>query len=157
MREIRLSNGAVALVDDEDYERISAHKWREMVSYGIHYAIRSMYDEEHRQHTITMHRQIMAAPADMVVDHKDRNGLNNQRGNLRLCTSGQNIRNQKSRGGYRGIYSNRRRWVARACINGKQQYLGSFPTPEAAALAWNKAIIEAGLGEFATLNDVKEA
>ena len=169
MKEIRLPNGAAALVDDEDYEALAGYAWHEMVSGGLRYAIRD--NPKGSPRTIMMHRQIMSAPAGMDVDHWDNDGLNNRRANLRVCTRSQNAHNRHGRRRntqfenstsarpatqYRGVYKNGRSFIATVGLNGKANYLGSYPTPEAAALAYNQAIIDAGLAEFAPLNVITE-
>ena len=91
-KEILLTQGQVAIVDDEDYKRISQWKWSYRRNPRSHYgyAYRGM-----NGHHISMHRLIMNAPDDLEVDHIDRNGLNNCRFNLRLATRSQQRANQK--------------------------------------------------------------
>ena len=91
---------------------------------------------------------------DKVVDHIDGNTLNNQRSNLRTCTQGENMRNQKissrNTSGIKGVSwsKNRERWLACIKGNGKQIYLGHFICPLMAKLAYNKAAVKYH-GEFA--------
>ena len=94
MKEIKLTQEKVALVDDEDYELVNEYKWY-FDSKG--YAARNSYTYEGRKigKTILMHREISKAPTGIYVDHKDHNKLNNQKCNLRLCTRLQNQRNLK--------------------------------------------------------------
>lgn len=156
MKEIPLTRGMVALVDDEDYERMGQHKWCTLVQPRRSvYAVR--YDKEHN--LIYMHCEIMPTRPGLVVDHINGNGIDNRHENLRYCTNSQNLLNRiaKPRNGYRGITPGRNgKWRAYCHIGGQFKALGTYPTPEAAALAWNKAIIDAGLAEFATLNQVPE-
>ena len=99
VREVQLSKGKVALVDDADYEFLSQWKWcASLESRGTKwYAIRWSKKSEHgdgKKFKIRMHRVLMGLqPKDdsIVVDHKDRNGLNNQRDNLELVTQRENM------------------------------------------------------------------
>lgn len=109
--------------------------------------------------TTYMHRLILGlVPGDgQRVDHRDLNGLNNVRSNLRLCTSSQNLANGPRRvdntSGYRGVGWDRqhRRWVAKIQVRGRTMNLGLFRSPEQAALAYDAAARE-HFGEFARPN-----
>lgn len=153
MREIPLTQGYVALADDEDYEWLSQWRWTVLVRKGRRYAYRGVFDNGKRVASMYMHRQILGLPPRApLVDHADHNGLNNQRGNLRIATNGQNIANQqgvRAGSGYRGVYSCGNIW--RAAIGAKSRHLGTFPTSEEAARAYDKAAFERW-GEFASLN-----
>ena len=86
----------------------------------------------------------MFAPSHLVVDHIDRNGLNNCRANLRLCTAAQNMRNIVSNVGatsrYKGVHWNKRmkRWAAAIQFEKKKYHLGYFTDQIAAAKAYDK-------------------
>lgn len=141
MKEIALANGrGVALVDDEDYERLSAESWRLRLSGNSRYAVSG--------DGVLMHRMILETPAGMDTDHVDLNGLNNQRSNLRVATRSQNKANQPIRGarsGFKGVRRNHdgeRPWMARIKVRGRTIYLGSFQTPEAAHDAYAAAAKE---------------
>lgn len=144
MKEIQLTRGFVALVDDEDFERLNQFKW---CLYN-QYAGRKLKSTEGPRNTARlMHHELLP---DIVkgkthVDHKDRNKLNNQRNNLRYCTQGQNTLNSivLSESGLRGV-----RFVARnpkkpyhayININRKQRHLGYFATELEAIKAYNDA------------------
>jgi len=150
MKEIKLTKGQVALVDDEDFEWLNQWKWYASQSpCGIFYAVRT---SKH----LTMHRLIMNTPDNMEVDHIDHNGLNNQRSNLRNCTSRQNHMNRrKIKSGtsiYKGVFANSTtRYVAYVRIEGKIKKIGSFKTEEDAARAYDEAA-KKYYGEFANLN-----
>ncbi len=155
MKEIPLTQGKVALVDDEDYEYLMQWKWRaQKCRDGNYYAVRTAYAPE--KHSILMHRLLLSAPDGLDVDHQSGDGTDNRRGNLRLVTTLQNISNQRKRrkntSGFKGV--DRRpgdRWRAKLTINYRQLTLGTFPTAEAAARAYDAAAIK-HFGEFANLN-----
>ena len=157
MKEIRLTQGYIAIVDDEDFERLSKQKWYPITGKYTVYAIRNGY-RDGRRVTVYMHREIMDEPRDMQVDHRDHNGLHNWRGNLRVCTRAENAMNAKKRAGtskYKGVCwsTNAGKWLAQAggILSGKQAYLGLFDGEDEAALAYNKFVSE-HFGEFAELN-----
>lgn len=107
-----------------------------------------------------MHREILGIMDSKIkVDHKDRNGLNNQRSNLRIATYSQNASNCKGRAGssskYKGVskLTTCRRWVAQIWKDKKKHYLGLFKTEKDAAIAYNKEA-EKLHGEFAYINKI---
>lgn len=158
MKTVKLSNGMEALVSDEDYERVAQYRWHAMpVNRGRVYAIHTVNDGQHTR-SVYLHRFIMDAPDGMMVDHRNGNGLDNQRDNLRIVTRSQNLHNRKPvPGRYRGVVKHNGRWLARISVGNKKRHLGTFATPEQAALAWNRAIIDAGLAEYATLNQIPQS
>lgn len=148
MKEIPLTQGKVALVDDEDYDYISQWKW--CVTTGR--AVRN------NGTTVFMHRVIMKTPAGMEVDHIDGNSLNNQKSNLRNCSHNNNQKNMRiSYKKYKGItyVGNVSGYKARLYCNGERIHLGFFKTEEEAALAYNEAAIKY-FGEFANLNIIRK-
>jgi len=154
MKKIYLKNKDVyALVDDEDFDELNQWKWYADEIGGVMYVKRRRYPD---RKMLYMHREILKA-GDNLVDHKDHNGLNNQRSNLRICSSSQNQWNKRSkRNGtskYIGVSYDisRGKWTARCCINYKNHNIGRFDTEVKAALAYNKKAIELH-GEFANLN-----
>lgn len=105
-------------------------------------------------------RVIMQAPKGIEVDHRNNDVLDNRRENLRFATRSQNNRNRRvnrnNKSGYKGVSVDKRcpdRWQAAIYVAPKQIRLGSFSTPEAAALAYNRAALKY-YGEFARLNEV---
>lgn len=114
-----------------------------------------------------MHRLILGAGAKETVDHKDGDGLNNQRSNIRLCTVAQNVRNRRKSSLARssrfkgvayapskssGIRTRKRNpWEARIWVGGRNKSLGRYSTEEDAARAYDRAAIE-HFGEFARTN-----
>lgn len=153
----------VAQVDDEDYEYLSQFRWYPLNLKQTTYAKRKIYHDG-IQETIMMHREIMKTPKGMEVDHRDRNGLNNQKSNLRNCTRSQNMMNREtpevSSSKYRGVMwvLKRKKWKVKACIktNGVSKHIGYFDVDEeAAARAYDReAMIRHG--EFAQLNFPEE-
>jgi len=153
MKEIPLTQGQIALVDDEDYEKLSKYKWYAHMSHGHYYAIRNIYTQNRKRSAVKMHRQIMGNIPNVQYDHTDGNGLNNCKNNLRRCTHGQNVMNSRKRANvssaYKGVYKIQgcNRWAAQA----NKQYLGLFASEVEAAKAYDKKAKEV-FGEFARLN-----
>lgn len=154
--------GRVALVDDEDYGLVSQYRWyvwenlKRRSPVGP-YAIAPIR-RDGKQTTIKMHILIMGQPG---IDHRNHNGLDNQRSNLRLATAGQNTHNMRAhRDGFsrfKGVSwsFDGNIWVAQICVNGHNRRLGRFPFEEEAARAYDAAAREAH-GEFACLNFPQE-
>ena len=152
--QIPLTQGKFAIVDDDDFEWLSAFKWQFTTDkYGNDYARR----KSHGRHII-MHREIMQAAHGIQVDHVDGHGLNNKRSNLRFATHAQNMMNKSVRRDSTVCFKGVRRrspskWDSRITANKKCIYLGYFKSPEDAARAYNEAAIKYH-GEFAHLNIV---
>lgn len=159
MREIPLSQGAVAKVDDEDYDWLIECKW---CLHSCGYAMRNT-SRKTGKHVSYMHREIMRRVVGELlsikkqVDHIDGDKLNNQRENLRLVSKGQNQMNGKPQRGstsqYKGVsWSNdRKKWVAQIKRAGKFHYIGRFESEDEAARAYDAKAKEL-FGEFAWLN-----
>lgn len=158
---VPLSQGKVALVDAADYSRIAKYKWTYLTKKrrgkSTQYARRSVWSKD-KQQTVYLHRFILNAPAHLHVDHKNGDGLDNRRANLRLATNTQNRCNVTSEvsfsvAGFRGVQPCRQegRFYARIRVNGQQVRLGIFDSAEAAARAYDAAAVKYH-GEFATLN-----
>lgn len=149
VKEVVLSKGKVALVDDEDFEMLMQSNW--CVNDG--YAFNS--------HLGRMHRFLLSAPDELMVDHRNGDRLDNRRSNLRPCTNSQNQANRRTaRGGsaFKGVTwqkrpSGRGMWKAVLVVNGVAMYLGTFRTDLEAAAAYNDAALK-HFGEFAHLNDL---
>ena len=161
MKEIILTQGKVALVDDEDFDFINQFKWYAAKQNPINnwYAFRLVYINN-KPANIMMHREIIKTPDGMETDHINHNGLDNRRCNLRVCTNYQNQANRKKRmtqstSKYKGVSwkKSEGRWIANIRINGVNKYLGSYKNEKEAALAYNKALNNS-FGDFALLNDV---
>lgn len=118
------------------------------------YVMRSDWPNHH----VRIHREIMGAMSDELVDHESRDALDNRRQNLRKATPSGNGGNsqQKKRSGssrFKGVWFERRRakWVAMIQVNGHKEWLGYFATERAAARAYDAAAI-AAFGDFARTN-----
>lgn len=154
MKTIPLTQGKIALVDDEDYERVmSLGPWAAVNKDGQWYAYANR-----RPGTLKMHRVIMDPPADRDVDHEDRDGLNNVRSNLRVATRTQNngnagVRNDNT-SGFKGVVRDNSRgcWKAQIGVKGKARFIGRFADPAEAAMAYDVAAL-AYFGEFALTNE----
>jgi hypothetical protein len=155
-KEIPLTQGKFAIVDDDDYERVSQFKW----CYDKKgYAVRGVtINGKHT--TQSMHRFIMNCPPGYEVDHKNGNGLDNRKENLRICTKAENVRNNYGRShntsGYKGVYWHKKakKWAAQLTTKGKNYHLGLYDNKEDAARAYNKKALEL-FGEFARINVIK--
>jgi hypothetical protein len=163
MKEVEISRGMVALVDDEDFEMVKRYRW-----FALVYKDRDLVYAAVKQSgtTLLMHRLIMNPLKCFFVDHRDHNGLNNTRDNLRLCTASQNLGNQRactSRSGinthskFKGVsfYKKSQRFLAYIKIGKKQKYLGSFNNEIDAAFAYDRKALEV-FGDFAYLNFPKK-
>lgn len=154
MKEIPLTQGYKALVDDIDYNRLNQFLWQVIIKENYSpYAYRT--DRTNGKETIYMHREILQC--DLKVDHRDGNGLNNQRYNLREATSQQNSfnitkRSKTTSSAYKGVCWNRqnKQWQSYIYFN-KKIHLGYFEDEIDAAIAYNNKAIEL-FGEFAKLN-----
>jgi len=100
-----------------------------------------------------MHREIINPPTDMLVDHIDGNGLNNQKSNLRICNKSQNGMNRRNNEGrqFKGVYPVGKKFVARIYIDGENKYIGNYETQAEAARAYDRAAIDL-FGRFAKTN-----
>lgn len=154
MKQIPLTQNKFAIVDDEDFDKVSQYKWYANFVNGTWYA------QTGRGKTAKkMHRLIMGlTDPKILVDHKDRNGLNNQKSNLREATFAQNMANRKNFGEskYIGVTPEKNGFRARIWNNGRTQYIGFFSDEIEAAKAYNTAALKLR-GEFANLNKFEDA
>lgn len=144
MKLIPLTQGKFAMVDDEDFEMLSAFKWYAYKKKKDHtfYAMRKSRAYGPKQKTIYMHRFLLGIiEIPIVADHKNGDGLDNQRKNLRLCSDSQNQMNRrkmmKGSSAFKGVTANGKSWQAQIKFNGRYVYLGCFKTEREAALAYN--------------------
>lgn len=157
MKEITLTKGFKAIVDDNDFNTLNAFKWKVQVSKHSCYANRVDYSSG-KPKIIYMHRFIKGVDdKNLVVDHKDHNGLNNTRENLRICSKSENAMNrnplQGSTSKYLGVCRYKGRWRAGLKHDYKQYHLGDYDDERQAALAYNKKAIDLH-GEFANINKI---
>jgi len=157
MKEIRLTQGKVALVDDVDFEEISKYKWYPLNSQLNHVCAFTCIKNKVNY----MHRMIINAPIGTMVDHINGNPLDNQRANLRLCTNAQNQQNRKTKGkgksDFRGLSFRKKwnTWEIHVRVNGRQTYIGSSKNEIEAAKLYDIAAIKFH-GEYASTNFPRE-
>lgn len=159
MKEIKLSQGKVALVDDADYDWLNQWKWHACKTSNNKSwtARRKSVGKGGRQINVHMHREILSVVQNGVeVDHKDGDTLNNQRHNLRACSRTENIFNTHSRGGtskHKGVCYNKSngKWAAQIAAKKHRIHIGYFDKEEDAAMAYN-TLAKKHHGEFAKLN-----
>lgn len=170
VKEIPLTQGKVALVDDEDYDLVSKYTWHSLKNGNTFYASRSVgCRKDKTKTTSSMHRLIMNFPkSPLKIDHINGNGLDNTRDNLRICTNSQNQMNSTTkRGGnssshYKGVSWNKKsgKWKASIgiTINGqyKNIYIGMFLCEHKAAQVYNEVAVNY-FGTFAKLNTINIA
>lgn len=172
-RTIPLTQGFVAIVDDEDFERVNAFKWYAHAGgskCGIAYAQRTVRITRGRggkSRKYQLHRFILGCEHGdgKIVDHIDGNPLNNQRSNLRVTDARGNATNitssaQQKRGGFKGVtwHPKGKKWQAqigagavKPCGRRRSIYLGLYADPVDAARAYDAAALKYH-GEFAALN-----
>lgn len=159
MKQIPLTRGLFALVDDEDYEFLMHWKWYAVPAPATFYAARNILGEDGKKRLRLMHRQILDVSERFVfIDHQNGNGLDNQRANIRMCTPSQNSSNRDANRDkivpIKGVQNiSNGKWIARICRNKKVIYLGCFETCEEAAHAYNEKAKELH-GGFARLNKI---
>lgn len=149
-----------ALVDDEDYERVAKYKWSAYISTRTVYAHRNFWING-KYTNVRMHRFILNAPKGTPVDHKNGEGLDNRRSNLRYCSLSQNQGNRRlqknNTSGYRGVSFKKdcplRPWRVEFQFQNNVIHVGQFATKEEAACAYNAKAKEL-FGDFARLNPV---
>jgi len=168
-KTIPLTQGQFALVDADDYEKLSKYNWCALKHGNVrkyYYASRSDSSGE-KAKNIRMHREIMGAPKGLDVDHINHDTLDNRKENLRVCTRRENLRNglgwAKSSSKYKGVAWQEirwnpsknyvQKWIAYIQIGDKVTRLGYFEDEKKAALAYNKEA-KKHFGEFTRLNNI---
>lgn len=146
MKQIPLTQGLFAIVDDDDFDWLMQFKWTTLNHPSGPCAYRQSFDRN-----VYMHRQIVNAQKGYFVDHKDRNRLNNLRSNLRICSPTQNVGNSRigssNKSGFKGVRFSKGAWEANITRDYRACYLGRFKDPKEAATAYDVAAIEY-FGEF---------
>lgn len=166
MTTITSDNGRQVFIDDEDLPLIAQYRWkvyqdsRDERKLHHQYATTYVRNSDGTFTGLLMHRLIMHAGPQQMIDHKDGNGLNNQKSNIRFCTHSQNMRNMRNRihtkSGFKGVAyqpKGRRPWIARIWYRKKKMYLGAYSTPQEAARKYNEYALKY-FGEYAHLNRV---
>jgi len=153
MREIPLTQGYSAIIDDVDFDDISQYKW----AYAHGYAVRSV-TLRGKQERIPMHVQIIGKVDGLEIDHINGDRLDNRRCNLRNVTHAQNSYNSASNIGtsrFKGVFRSKgtAKWRAVITVDGIRHSLGYFATEIDASLAYNAAATKY-FGEYARLNPV---
>jgi hypothetical protein len=156
-KELPLSRGLVAIVDDEDFEWVSEHKW--YAQKGLWPYVRRNIWVDGRCKTILLHRvilELMIEARHIYADHRNGDVLDNRRSNLRVCDNELNQANRRAKRdsghGYKGIaLQPSGRWSAKINVHGQRKHLGTFGCAEEAARAYDRAALESW-GDFARLN-----
>lgn len=159
MKQIPLTRGMFALVDDEDFKELSKYKWCAIRGKNTWYAMRKRrVGEAGRKKTCMMHRMILNVDdPNIFCDHKNGDGIDNRRCNLRQCSSSENGTNRpfqkNNTTGFKGVDFHKQRGKYRAIIQfkNKQYHIGLFQNAEDAARAYDEAARRLH-GEFAHLN-----
>jgi len=140
MREIPLTQGKVAIVDDIDYDFLMQFTWRAIPGRAAteYRAARNLpRDEAGKRPSVYMHRDVAKRAGILapIMDHIDHDPLNNRRSNLRPATNSQNLHNRNhdrnNTSGYPGVYYVKARgnYIAKIGYGGTQIYLGTFDDP----------------------------
>lgn len=153
----RLKHG-LCVIDMEDLPKVIDIRWHSVNNRGIYYAVTSR-----RRGGTFLHNVVLPPPEDKKVDHKDGNGLNNRRSNLRHATSAQNQQNKRKqvnckRSRFKGVRPpsgppsrGRSKWGVELTCRGKRYYRHGFNSEEEAARGYDRLAKEL-FGEFARLN-----
>jgi len=156
-RKIYLDEGLWTIVDSGDYYRFARFKWCISGDKGKFYAIRGQMISPADSKITQLHRLIMDAPKGILVDHRNNDGLDNRRANLRLATHTQNqwnkrkIKNASSQFMGVSFHKKLRNWAAYINMAGKKIHLGYFDSEIEAAKTYDEAA-KKYRGEFARLN-----
>jgi hypothetical protein len=144
VKEIKLTQGKIALVDDEDFKNINSYRWAAHKHSLTFYAVR--HPKGSREKLTRMHNDVLGHKSGFEIDHIDGDGLNNQRSNLRFVTRRQNLQNLhiKKSSIYPGVSWSKKRklWTSQIWINGKAKRLGAFTNETEAFSAYCNALKE---------------
>lgn len=162
---IKLYSGHETLVDVEDLDRIRNYTW-----YAQYFKPQDRFyilmanrfaRKDFGKSTVLLHRYILGVDhLDVLVDHENRNSLDNRKRNLRIATPAENVRNsgpsKLNKLGLKGVWkTSKDRYLSQITFEGKREHVGSFDNPIDACIAYNKRAQEL-FGEFAYLNPVPD-
>jgi hypothetical protein len=157
MKQIQLPKDKFTLVDDDDYEMLSKFKWNVYKYKHVSYVYRQIRVDS-KIKAILMHREVMGVSDNSIlVDHKDHDGFNNQKSNLRLANKIQNgynrNKNKVANSKYKGVCWSKtnKKWMAQICVNTQRMHLGFFADEIEAAKVYDVAAMKHH-GEFANIN-----
>ncbi len=154
MKEIPLTSGGYAIVDDADFPMLSKFSWMNSNGYAV-----NVTQKDNKRTRTRMHRLILGDRVKKYTDHINGNKLDNRRVNLRPCTNAENMRNippkKQNTSGYKGVtwQNDCSRWKAQIKVNYKNIHIGIFKIKKDAAIAYNEAALK-HFGQFAWLNTV---
>jgi len=160
MKTIPLTKGYSAIVDDEDFEKVSIVRWQSSIGQsGNNYPLHN-FGKHKKPKFISLHRFLMNAKKGQIIDHINHNTLDNRKCNLRICTRSNNAMNMRkpkksnSLSKYKGLSWNVKlnKWTVRVMKDYKNYYFGLFISEKDAAIEYNKRAIEL-FGKFAKLNE----
>lgn len=157
MKEIRITKGRVALVDDEDFLRVSSFAWQAINNGDGNWYARRSYPRVYGQPRRTEYLHQFLMPGCVLVDHKNGNGLDNQKSNLRAASPSQNNANSRKKRAasskFKGVSWSVRvgQWAAQLVARKKHYWLGYFESEDAAARAYDSAARQ-HFGDFANVN-----
>ena len=143
MKRIKISQNREAIVDDEDFEKVSQWKWS---YHHSGYVVRG-------KPQVSLHRLVMGAKKRQYIDHVNGNKLDNRKSNLRFCTLAQNQYNKLgTRNIPKGMWwrESRNAWIVRIQADGKRHWVGYFKEYDEALVARNEALKRLH-GEFAKI------
>lgn len=155
-----LTQGYEAVVDLCDAQTVAAYKWHAVKDKHTVYAQTSIKDEDGVYRKIGLHTLLMGRNGGKLVDHKDGDGLNNRRNNLRFATASQNQANKRvsknNTSGFKGVRfaswaTGRNRWRASISVGGEYKSLGYFSSAEEAAMAYDRSAVK-HFGDYAHPN-----
>lgn len=146
VKEIELTKGQIAIIDNEDFDLVSQFKWRAQQNHNTWYAVSSHDPNQY------MHRMILSCPRGSIVDHINKDGLDNRRCNLRIASLAENRFNARlsknNTSGFTGVCFEKRtgKWVAsvstRAFGENRRIHIGMFWSKEEAASARDAFLLE---------------
>lgn len=155
MKEIPLTSGGYAIVDDADFPMLSKFSWMNSNGYAV-----NVTQKDNKRTRTRMHRLILGDRVKKYTDHINGNKLDNRRENLRECSNSENMRNRpapsNNTSGYKGVFfcKQKGKYVAKIKLNYKENHLGTFSSKEEAAVAYNEGAKRL-FGPFAWVNPIK--